>query len=170
MIYLIKGTPDSGKSKRAEELATTLAKGDKYYVATMIPYGEEGAKRVERHRKMREGKGFITIEEPYDILNALRRVMNPERATLLIECMANLAANLYFEKKLEKEAVAAKALEQIEFAASLVPELVVVTNEFDGRNPSYNEETLIYIDIMRAINKGLEKIASRVEVMGESPE
>lgn len=68
MFVLIIGTPDSGKSERAERLISDLA-GDypKFYIATMIPYGEEGKSRVEKHRAMREGKGFETIECPNNI-------------------------------------------------------------------------------------------------------
>ena len=43
MTVLIIGTPDSGKSEKAEEIALSLSQGKKkYYIATMIPYGEAG--------------------------------------------------------------------------------------------------------------------------------
>ena len=68
MTVLIIGHPDSGKSELAERMVTEIsAPGERIYLATMIPYGEDGAARVEKHRKMREGKGFTTIEAPFDI-------------------------------------------------------------------------------------------------------
>ncbi len=43
MVDLIIGTPDSGKSKRAEDLALKLSgDGKRIYLATMDPFGEEG--------------------------------------------------------------------------------------------------------------------------------
>ena len=70
MICMILGTPDSGKSKRAEDLTLKLSGNDKkYYIATMIPFGKEGEERVKKHRNMRAGKGFETIE----LLDARRR-------------------------------------------------------------------------------------------------
>ena len=57
---LIIGYPDSGKSAIAEKMVTEMSDPDcRLYVATMIPYGQEGRDRVEKHRRMRAGKGFI---------------------------------------------------------------------------------------------------------------
>ena len=54
MFALIFGGSGSGKSEYAEKLSCELAqKNEKYYIATMIPYGEEGKKRVESHKKLR---------------------------------------------------------------------------------------------------------------------
>ena len=39
-----------------------LEKTDRIYIATMYPFDEESRKRVQRHRKMRQGKGFETVE------------------------------------------------------------------------------------------------------------
>ena len=65
MLAVITGGSGSGKSEYAESVATSLAKRDGlplYYIATMRPFGAEGMWRVERHRKLRAGKGFETIE------------------------------------------------------------------------------------------------------------
>ena len=43
MVVLIIGIPDSGKSKMAEKWAVRLSNGGrKFYIATMIPFGEDG--------------------------------------------------------------------------------------------------------------------------------
>ena len=60
MLAVITGGSGSGKSEYAESVATSLAKRDRlplYYIATMRPFGAEGKWRVERHRKLRAGKG-----------------------------------------------------------------------------------------------------------------
>ena len=67
-MILIVGTPDSGKSVKAEEVALDLSLDTtRIYLATMIPYGEEGVARINKHKALRAGKGFITIERPRDI-------------------------------------------------------------------------------------------------------
>ena len=98
MFALIFGGSGSGKSEYAEKLSCELAqKNEKYYIATMIPYGEEGKKRVERHKKLRDGKDFYTIEQTMHISGALEKIKNPRNSTVLIECMSNLVANEMFE-------------------------------------------------------------------------
>ena len=66
MLRLIIGGSASGKSEYAERLVCSLS-GKRIYVATMEPFGEEGRERIARHRKLREGKGFVTAEVPRDL-------------------------------------------------------------------------------------------------------
>ncbi len=63
---LVTGGASCGKSAYAEQLALHAA-GLRYYLATMRPFGEEGQRRLLRHRRMRAGKGFITIESYSDL-------------------------------------------------------------------------------------------------------
>lgn len=55
----------------------------------MRPFGAEGMWRVERHRKLRAGKGFETIECYVN----LKEQTLPEKGVVLLECMSNLTAN-----------------------------------------------------------------------------
>ena len=74
MMVVVTGASGSGKSEYAEGVAVKLAgKGDLYYLATMRVYGEEGVRRVERHRKLRAGKGFQTAECPVKVDEALEK-------------------------------------------------------------------------------------------------
>ena len=61
MMILVTGGASSGKSACAETLACALP-GSHYYLAAMKPFGEEGARRIARHRALRAGKGFVTVE------------------------------------------------------------------------------------------------------------
>lgn len=80
MLVLITGGSGSGKSAYAEQIFARLAgDGERYYLATMQVYGEEGRRKVERHRRLRAGKGFVTIEQPTDICRAAER-MRPGEA------------------------------------------------------------------------------------------
>ena len=66
MITLVTGGSGSGKSAYAESLLYSC-QGIRYYIATMQIYDAEGEKKVERHRKLRAGKGFLTIESPMNV-------------------------------------------------------------------------------------------------------
>lgn len=123
MIALVIGGSGSGKSAYAEQMAVKAAgNGSLYYVATMQVYDEEGKKKVERHQKMREGKGFLTIEQPRRLKEAAKKVATEKVATekvsagkvaagkvaaervpagkiVLLECMSNLVANEMFSEE-----------------------------------------------------------------------
>ena len=74
MIYLVTGGSGSGKSAYAESLLSGFENiRSRYYIATMQVYGEEGKKRVERHRRLRAGKGFITSEQTVQVEQALKK-------------------------------------------------------------------------------------------------
>lgn len=62
MLHVVTGGSGSGKSEYAEKLIAESALHRLIYVATMMVWDDEGRKRVRRHREMRSGKGFITIE------------------------------------------------------------------------------------------------------------
>lgn len=89
MLIEIIGGSGSGKSEFAEKYCMELCSGKKYYIATMQPFDEEGKLRVLRHRKLREGKRFVTVE----CQTGLESVQTEKHATILLECMSNLVAN-----------------------------------------------------------------------------
>ena len=64
MVVTITGGSGSGKSRMAEAISEALCSGPKLYAATMRVYDQESRKRVERHRKQREGGQFATLECP----------------------------------------------------------------------------------------------------------
>lgn len=67
MQYLITGGSGSGKSEYAEGLSLSLAGKKRIYLATMRIWDGEGRARVQRHRRMRSGKGFYTAERYTDL-------------------------------------------------------------------------------------------------------
>ena len=65
MLELVTGGSGSGKSAYAESRICEYnrqAPKPLFYIATMFPYGEETEKKIERHRMLRKGKGFETLE------------------------------------------------------------------------------------------------------------
>ena len=56
MTVFISGGAKCGKSSIAQDLTVALSKGGKhYYIATMIPSGEEDQERIRRHLADRDG-------------------------------------------------------------------------------------------------------------------
>lgn len=84
-VTLVIGAAASGKSAYAESLCLGHD-GPRVYLATMEPFGEEGARRIARHRALREGKGFSTLERTRDVGAAVPGL--PRGCTLLLEDVA----------------------------------------------------------------------------------
>ena len=162
MTVLIVGYPESGKSELAEDMVMEMASpGERVYLATMIPFGDEGASRIERHRKMREGKGFETIEAPFDVASAIEEKGDCADRTVLLECLSNLAANELFERHESADAAADKIVSDIARLKELVRDLVIVSNHYEIKE-DFDEETMMYARILDAVNDRIGAIADKV--------
>ena len=162
-MHVITGKQNSGKSLRAEELAVSYGR-PLYYIATMKVMDEEGRKRVEKHRKQREGKGFITIECEYGIRQVLDVMGDPAGATVLLECVANLVGNELYDNpdrawskdpmKADPDDFARAITEDIRYLDDHVDNLIVVTSEYEA-DENADEETKLYINLLDRVNKTL---------------
>ena len=172
MMTLIIGGSGSGKSSWAENYITAVSEGKKkYYLATKRIYDEEGEKKIERHRRLRSGKGFITIEQPESIQEALGKMVQGEK-TALLECISNLAANEMFsgETPIAAEAVTEKIVEGIRRLKGQLAHLVIVSNNVFEDGIAYDETTMEYIRAMGQINEKLAAMAENtVEVVAGIP-
>ena len=88
MFHLITGGSGSGKSEYAEQKLMEYASHSKrnkkrYYIATMIPFGKETEEKIARHRKLRAGKGFETIECYTDLKKAAEILQTKETGSVL---------------------------------------------------------------------------------------
>ena len=163
MIILVYGGSASGKSSFAEQtVMELLPEGPKYYIATMQAYGEEGKLRVARHVKLREGKGFHTIECPVDIEASLNQIPEPSEAVILIECVSNLAANEMFDRGQSREAVTQKVVTEIREVCRRVKHAVIVTNNIFEDGAKYAKETKEYIQCLGDIDRQLARLADEV--------
>lgn len=175
MMVLITGGSGSGKSAYAEQVAGELGKdGPKYYLATMQVYDEEGQRRIERHRQMRSGKGFCTIEQPTAIEKALWHLTGNAslESTVLLECVSNLVANEMFagETPEPEEQVVRKVAQGVESLKKGVGHLVVVTNNVQEDGILYDATTMEYLKAMGEINQRLAAMADEVvEVVAGIP-
>lgn len=164
MMTLILGGSGSGKSAYAEDYAVTLSKGMKtYYLATMQPFGKEAQQRIARHKSLRNGKGFLTIEQPTAIYKASEK-MDPGEKTVLLECISNLTANEMFEGEIPKseETVFNKITNDIIILKEATTHLIIVSNNIFEDGTIYDKETMAYIRTISRINQKLTEAADEV--------
>ena len=173
MMILVIGGSGSGKSSYAEESVCSVSGEDmkKYYLATMQIFDEEGRKKVERHRKLRSGKGFLTIEQPTEIGRSIEK-MDAGRKTVLLECISNLTANEMFAgetPKLEMQVVH-NVVSGLRRLKENTTNLVVVSNNVFEDGIIYDRTTMDYIHAMGEINQRLAAMADQVvEVVAGIP-
>ncbi len=160
MLILVTGGAASGKSQIAEAICTHFA-DSAYYVATMKPYGKEAKDRIARHLKLREGKGFITVEQ-YTGIGDLVDQFQGDMDSLLIECMANLCANELYSPEGAGENTAKSVICDVKKLMRHYTNIVVVTNEVFSDGIQYDGETMRYMKILGEINRELSVIADVV--------
>lgn len=158
MIVLVTGGSGSGKSAFAEDKVLSFGEARRIYIATMYPFDMESKKRVHRHRNMRAGKGFETVE----CYTNLKDLLLPKDSVVLLECMSNLVANEMFQKDGAKERTVEEILEGIREIAGYVRHLVIVTNEIFSEAAIYEGETETYRKYLGDINRSLGEMADEV--------
>lgn len=174
MTILVIGGSGSGKSAYAEELACLYAEQEhttKYYLASMQVFDEEGRRKVERHRELRKGKGFLTIEQPLQIADALYQ-METGKKTVLLECISNLTANEMFQRAQTRtgEEAAESIISGIKQICETDTQLIIVSNNVFEDGITYDPATMDYIHAMGKINQELASWADRVvEVVAGIP-
>lgn len=156
MITLIIGGSGSGKSEFAEKLAMECS-GKKYYIATMADRDEESQKKVQRHRDMRSGKDFETIEAERNLA-----LVDVDCGTVLLECISNLVANEVFGEGGGTENAYKAIIKGINAIAEKAENFIVVSNEIFDDGIVYDEETLKYIALLSKVNDCIAKLANEV--------
>lgn len=162
MFTLVIGGSKSGKSGYAENLVMAYPER-KIYLATMEPSGEEAHKAIERHRQMRQGKGFLTIEK-YTSVGELVENEDIHGAVLLLECMGNLCANEMFTDGFQED-VTDKIVQDIETLSQKTKAFIVVSNIVGEDGVDYAKETKTYIKNMGMLNARIAMLADHVVEM-----
>ena len=157
MLILVSGGAGSGKSEFAEGLVTSSGLEQRVYLATMKVWDAESVRRVERHRQMRAGKGFETLECPENLAG----VTLPSGCAALLEDLSNLTANEFFGEQ-GRQGAFDRVLAGIDRAAGQAGLLVVVTNEVFSGGSDYEGDTLGYLRELAAANRALAARADRV--------
>lgn len=158
MMHLVTGGSGSGKSAYAEQQVLEAGDAPRYYIATMMPYGEEGRRRVEKHRRMRREKHFETIECYMD----LKQVQVPPGSTVLLECLSNLTANELYDPAGAKEETVKAVLDGIRSLRAQAGTLILVSNEIFSDGVPYDDSMLQYLSYLGRINREVAALADRV--------
>lgn len=171
MLILILGGSGCGKSAYAEKRIVELASENGtrrmpiYYLATMHVYGEEGQRKVERHRAMRLDKGMFTVEQTSHVARALSKMESGDKAVIL-EDLGNLVANEMFDKEQIPEdtadSMAERIVREIMTLYKGVDHLVLVSNNVFEDGIEYEASTDQYIRVLGKVNTLLAKEADSV--------
>jgi adenosylcobinamide kinase/adenosylcobinamide-phosphate guanylyltransferase len=159
MIAFVLGPNNSGKSAYAEDLAASLSTGALYYIATMIPYGEEGRARVEKHRRQREKKDFVTLEQPTGVSG----IALPPDSVVLLEDVSNLLSNSMFELGKNDDDIFNEITSLCKSCASAV----LVSIDGLEAKPEYDDATRAYIDALNRLNGRLSELSDKVVKTGK---
>lgn len=157
MMTLVSGGAGSGKSAFAEELALRSGAPRRCYLATMAVWGEEDRARVARHRAMRRGKGFVTLERQRD----LRALRVPANSVVLLEDLCNLTANECFGPA-GFDGARERILAGLDAVSAQCRDLIVVTNELFSDGHAYPAETRRYLELLADLNRALAGRSERV--------
>ena len=157
MTVFITGGSGSGKSAFAESIAQKLG-GSLVYVATMPVVSDEDRAKVERHHRLRAGKGFVTLERPGKLAD-----LPDGGETMLIECISTHVANLMFSPDNATDDAVQNRTEHWEelLKTELAPLLhrkgntIFVSAENASDGAIYSPETEAYRSVLTAINRHL---------------
>jgi adenosylcobinamide kinase/adenosylcobinamide-phosphate guanylyltransferase len=171
MLTLILGGARSGKSDLAERLAAASGR-DVLFVATMEPGDAEMRARIDAHRAARPA-GWRTVEEPLDVLAALREHARPGGfvlldcltvwvSNMLIACVGDAEAASSADVRAAVDAVADQAQQFAAWARAYDGAAMAVSNEAGmGLVPPYPLGRA-FRDALGAANRIVAREADRV--------
>lgn len=154
MTVFISGGAKCGKSSFAQDLTVALAgDGKRYYVATMIPTGEEDFDRIRRHIADRDGMGFETVECFKDIMAVAKA-----DGTFLVDSVTSLVQNSLFpvEKNYEMDLDGANhCADALIHFAQTVRHAVFVSDYIYSDAEAFSESTEMYRKCLADIDRAL---------------
>jgi adenosylcobinamide kinase/adenosylcobinamide-phosphate guanylyltransferase len=160
-VIFITGGARSGKSRLAEELAQSFGK-PLAYIATCEPGDAEMTERVARHRQ-RRGPAWHTIEEPFALADALRRLDGSFKG-MLVDCITLWLTNLLLRSDDPRKVLADINALIASFSVLATP-IVLVSNEVGMGIVPENRLARTFRDLAGEANELLAKAADEVYVM-----
>ncbi|MGY6566572.1 bifunctional adenosylcobinamide kinase/adenosylcobinamide-phosphate guanylyltransferase [Halomonas sp. KM-1] len=176
MIAFISGGARSGKSTHAEALARRWQAergGARYYLATARSGSDgEWQARIGRHRQAR-GEGWITLEEPVDLIAALEQV--EPGGTLLLDCLTLWASQLLYSSEHDSELAEVRGIAMLEHLLAEARRrdvaLVIVSNDVNEGMPPEDAEVWRYLAFLQRVHRLVAQEADEViQVMAGLPQ
>jgi adenosylcobinamide kinase / adenosylcobinamide-phosphate guanylyltransferase len=155
---LVLGGARSGKSRYAETLIECRA-GARLYLATAEPGDAEMAARIRLHRA-RRGDGWRTIEEPLELVQALKANARPGTA-VLVDCLTLWLANLMGAGR----DVDAASAGLVDCLGTLDGPVVLVSNEVGLGIVPDNADARRFRDHAGRLHEGVASVAGAVVLM-----
>ncbi len=157
MKELILGGVRSGKSRLAEQRAQESGLAV-VYVATGTPGDEEMRARIQEHRKRRPA-GWLTVEEPRALAQAVREHANKNRC-IVIECLTLWLTNLLCAS-ISPQELEAERTALLTIVREVPGHLIIVSNEtglgivpVDALSRRFSEEAgLLHQDLARICDR-----------------
>ena len=174
-LVLILGGARSGKSTFAERLATNSGRSVAF-IATAMPGDDEMRERIAHHQSTRPAN-WLTIEEPFELADAVQRA-SEQADVLLLDCVTLWLGNLIGKMSTgDDDTVAFQAaltdvalanIEQLLMVVASLSDsktLLIVSNEVGlGIVPAYALGR-VYRDTLGIVNQRLAQSANRVYLM-----
>ncbi|MFQ5898372.1 MAG: bifunctional adenosylcobinamide kinase/adenosylcobinamide-phosphate guanylyltransferase [Candidatus Methylomirabilia bacterium] len=158
---LILGGARSGKSRYAAICAGALG-GRAAFVATARALDAEMARRIQRHRAERP-PGWLTVEEPLELVAALRRLVSRVEV-VIVDCVTLWVANR-LEQEPSDEPILAEGYDLAKFLAERPYHLILVSNEVGlGVHPE-TAAGLRFRDLLGVVNQQIACAADQVVLM-----
>ena len=173
---LILGGQRSGKSRRAEQLASAWLAQSPLHRAMLVVTAHAGddemRERIARHRQDRAARvpAMLTIEEPLALAEAIAEHANTQ-TLVLVDCLTLWLTNWLFPSQEfmtnrplapDSRAQAAMLLIAIKQAAGPV---VLVSNEIGLGVIPLGRETRDFVDALGRLNQDVAAICERVTFM-----
>lgn len=162
-ITLVTGGVRSGKSRYAVQRAGQAA-GRLIYLATAQPQDAELQARITRHQEERKAADWETVEEPFEVPEAILRCAGSE--LLLVDCLTLWLANmLQRDDALDEQDAAKLGAQLVRAAQQHGGEVLLVSNEVGlGIHPP----TALgrqYCDLLGRLNQAAANSADEVVLM-----
>jgi adenosylcobinamide kinase/adenosylcobinamide-phosphate guanylyltransferase len=161
-LYLVTGGSRSGKSSYALELAESIP-GKRLFVATARAGDGEMQKRIERHRREREGRGWQCREVAVDLQKLFAKDLS-EYQVVLLDCITLWVSNLLLEERdselLDEDRIQSECQRWLEEIEKTAINLICVTNEVGLGIVPENPLARRYRDLVGSANQYLGKKAN----------
>ena len=159
---LVIGGARSGKSRHAEALARGTGL-ERVYLATATAWDDEMRERIALHRAARAADGWLTVEEPLALAEALRREAAPGRV-VLVDCLTLWLTNVMLGAAPEaaRETVEAAEATLVAAVTALAGPAIFVSNEVGWGIVPDNRLARDFRDAQGRLNQRMAETCGRV--------
>lgn len=166
LIFIIGGAR-SGKSALAERLAAKNARtGNVLFVATAQALDEDMERRIAAHRSSRPDR-WDTLEEPVELVDAMRRAINKHEVVLL-DCLTLWVSNMllkYEASSDSEQTILAAAQDLLLLYEDGDAGWIMVSNEVGSGVVPQSSLGRAYRDALGLVNRLMAARADKVYLM-----